>query len=159
MQRKVDMQLLDRRLRLSLGDVRRCIRALDESAECRVPPGELGLAWVDPASCSRLHADFFGDPGLTDVMTFPGEAGDDHAGELAICPAVAAARAAEFANEFSRELTLYLVHGWLHLAGFQDATRAGRQRMRRAESKLLAWLESRRALLPARWDEHAPDKA
>jgi probable rRNA maturation factor len=43
------------------------------------------------------------------------------------------------------ELTLYLVHGWLHLAGLDDLTPRGRRAMRSGERRLLAALRRARA--------------
>jgi ssRNA-specific RNase YbeY (16S rRNA maturation enzyme) len=41
---------------------------------------------------------------------------------------------------FSAELTLYLVHGWLHLAGHDDRVPARRRVMRRAEARAMILL-------------------
>jgi probable rRNA maturation factor len=49
-------------------------------------------------------------------------------------------------DSFSTELTLYLVHGWLHLAGYDDLVPAKKRAMRRAESRALALLRRLGAL-------------
>jgi len=43
---------------------------------------------------------------------------------------------------FSRELSLYLIHGWLHLAGYDDRSEAERTQMRAAEKDALDLLET-----------------
>ena len=42
----------------------------------------------------------------------------------------------------AQELSLYLVHGWLHLVGFDDKIDEDRKIMRREESKVLGLIEN-----------------
>ena len=42
-----------------------------------------------------------------------------------------------YKTTFSQELTLYLVHGWLHLAGFNDRNTSEIKEMRKAENEAL----------------------
>ncbi len=108
-----------------------------------VPPGELSLALLTAAALARLHDTFLGDAAPTDVITFPPPAAGPArtwAGPVGeICVSAEAARdfAAGHRRDFSGELTLYLVHGWLHLAGHDDREPAARKRMRAAEARAL----------------------
>ncbi len=61
-------------------------------------------------------------------------------------PRLAGTRALQ--NAFAAELTLYLVHGWLHLAGHDDLMPAGKRRMRAAERRALGLLR-KHAAIPA----------
>jgi len=153
MKRPVDTVVGDRRLQIDPASVERCVGVLEAQQVWRVPPGSLDIAFVDEAACRSLHTDFFDDPELTDVMTFPGDPEDAHAGDIAICPAVAARSAPEHRLPFAEELTLYLVHGWLHLAGLKDQEADDRSAMRRAEAGLMEVLRVHEALLDARWQE------
>jgi len=92
---------------------------------------------------SALHGQFLGDPAPTDVITFPPNPAFGSAGE--ICVSVDAARR-QPGRDFSDELTLYVVHGWLHLAGHDDLQPAKKRRMRRAEQKALALLRAARVM-------------
>jgi probable rRNA maturation factor len=47
---------------------------------------------------------------------------------------------------FSAELTLYVVHGWLHLAGYDDLNPAAKRAMRRAEARAMRLLAGSAAL-------------
>lgn len=152
MNRIVDSVVEEPRLWLDPESVRTCIAALDACPEYSVPAGGLEVAFVDLEACSRLHAGFFGDPDPTDVMTFPGDPEDDHAGDVALCPAVAAGSFPENGTTFREELTLYLVHAWLHLAGLDDREEADRASMRQAEALLMERLATGGALLDCRWD-------
>jgi probable rRNA maturation factor len=77
---------------------------------------ELSISLVGPAEMERLHRQYMGEPGPTDVLSFPlGEADGDVLllGDVVICPDVAAAQAADW----EAEIGLLLVHGILHLLG------------------------------------------
>jgi probable rRNA maturation factor len=122
------------------------------------PPGELSLAFLTDAGLARLHADFLADPGVTDVITFAGDAAHGLAGEICVSADAAARqacpersrrtsrkrsrRAVTLKNPFSDELTLYLVHGWLHLAGYDDLTPREKRKMRAAEARALKLLRA-----------------
>jgi probable rRNA maturation factor len=98
----------------------------------------LDIALVSAAESDRIHREFMGIDGATDVITFL------H-GELIICPAVAAQQAAENAEPLLRELLRYIVHGTLHLAGHLDDQEKLRISMERAQEKIVAllWAEPR----------------
>ena len=108
-----------------------------------VPPGELSLALLTAPALARLHDTFLGKASPTDVITFfPPAAETTRAwagpvGEICVSADAARAFAAAHRRDFSEELALYLVHGWLHLAGHDDLQPAARQRMRAAESRAL----------------------
>ena len=122
------------------GEVEEMFHFLDAAGLARVGEGELSLAFLPGDQHSRLHADFMGDPTPTDVITFPGDSGADLAGE--ICVSIDAAReyVGACAGAFQNELTLYLIHGYLHLAGYRDETREERQAMREREKICLSAL-------------------
>lgn len=107
-----------------------------------VPPGPLSLAFLTDSALARLHATFLGDPAPTDVMTFSGSAAGGPVGEICVSADAARAFARRHHRDFSSELTLYIVHGWLHLAGLDDRHSAARRRMRAAEARALARLRA-----------------
>lgn len=118
-----------------------------------VPPGELSLAFLTDSALARLHATFLGDVSTTDVITFAGApasglapTGSGLAGEICLSADAARAFAAKHGRDFSEELTLYLVHGWLHLAGHDDLRPANKKRMRTAEARALALLRAGRKI-------------
>ena len=111
-----------------------------------LPPGELSLAFLTDAALARIHADFLDDPTTTDVITFEGNAALESAGEICVSPDTAATFAATHDRDFSEELTLYIVHGWLHLAGYDDLKPAKKRRMRAAESRAMALLHEAKVL-------------
>ncbi len=65
-------------------------------------------------------------------------------GEVVVCRTVAAREARRRGLDEAGELLLYTVHGWLHLAGYDDDTAARRRRMAAAERRILKRLGYRR---------------
>ena len=150
MPRLVETDVGDSRLVIDRDSVSALIHFLDTAdIPWTIPEGDLAIAFVDEATCKNLHTTFFQDDSVTDVMTFPGMAEDDHAGDLAICPAYASAHAAEYGQSFAEELTLYLIHGWLHLAGLDDRTEVAIAEMRSAEKTVMERLHLNNRILEA----------
>lgn len=141
----------DPTLRIESSSVEACIHCLDQLGRFPVDEGSIEVAFVDLRDCSQLHADFFNDPDPTDVMTFPGDPDDGHAGDIAICPQVAAEACREEDTTFPEELTLYLVHAYLHLSGLRDDSDPARAEMRLAEEVAMTHLREAKALLKCDW--------
>ena len=110
------------------------------------PPGELSIAFLTDAALAGLHGRFLNDPSPTDVITFAGDPALGQAGEICLSVDAACTFARKHRRDFSAELTLYLVHGWLHLAGHDDLEQARKRRMRAAEVRAMALLRLARAV-------------
>lgn len=136
------------RLRFDRRAIIAAIHALDTAAaEIRVPQtaflgGELSLVFLTDAALGRLHDTFLADPSLTDVITFEGDPAFGTGGEICVSADAARRQVGMRRNgaDFSAELTLYLVHGWLHLAGYDDLVPTKKRAMRRAEVRAMAAL-------------------
>ncbi|HWA08724.1 MAG TPA: rRNA maturation RNase YbeY [Opitutaceae bacterium] len=131
------------RLRVDRRGLARAIAVLDAHAEkfrggC--PAGELSVAFLTDPALARLHADFLADPSTTDVITFEGDPALGAAGEICVSADTAAAYARRHRRVFAAELTLYVIHGWLHLAGYDDLRPDRKRAMRRAEARAVALL-------------------
>ena len=153
MNRPVGLLLQDKRLSIDTDSLPVCLWSMEQVESYLVAPGPIEVAFVDEAESSRLHHAFFDDPEPTDVMTFPADPGDNHAGDIAICPAIAAANCAREGIPFAEELTLYLVHAWLHLSGLRDDDDEARREMRRGESTLMQAVKDAGAVLKASWSD------
>jgi probable rRNA maturation factor len=105
------------------------------------PPGELSVAFLSDAALARLHSQFLADPSPTDVITFEGNEAHGIAGEICVSVDAAARHAGRGAKPLSAEITLYVVHGWLHLAGYDDLEPSAKRLMRRAEARAMRLLE------------------
>ncbi|PYL68854.1 MAG: rRNA maturation RNase YbeY, partial [Verrucomicrobia bacterium] len=80
---------------------------------------------------SRLHQQFLGQTGATDVLTF------QH-GEIFVSVETARRHARVFRNSLVRELRLYIAHGLLHLHGFHDRKQTDARKMERMQKRILA---------------------
>lgn len=79
---------------------------------------------------AAANESFLGHAGPTDVITF------EH-GEILICPAVADAEARARGIPFEEELLRYVIHGWLHLDGYDDHAAGDRRRMHAVQERLV----------------------
>jgi probable rRNA maturation factor len=130
-------------LRYERGALAAALGLLDASAgrfDGGCPPGELSVAFLSDPALSRLHGRYLGDNAATDVITFGGDAAHGQAGEICVSVDAAVRQAGRAPSRLSAELTLYVVHGWLHLAGYDDTTPAARRAMRRAEARAMGIL-------------------
>jgi|TARA_B110000093_G_scaffold69917_1_gene75842 probable rRNA maturation factor len=116
--------------------------ALEASGTFPIAQGELSVVFVTDATIAQIHGEFMNDPSATDVITFPANTEMDSAGEIIVSVDHARCRAEELGEPFSRELSLYLVHGWLHLAGYDDRNETDRVAMRIAEQQALKILDN-----------------
>lgn len=83
------------------------------------PNAELSVSFVDEVEMTDLHVRYLGEAGATDVLSFEQDSHDGGMlGDVVICPAYAARTAAEAGADLDRELRLLLVHGILHLLGY-----------------------------------------
>ena len=100
-------------------------------------PREIATHFVPSKQMASLNEKFVGHEGPTDVITF--DYGED-GGEMFICPDVAIAQAKEFGTTPEMELMRYLVHGLLHLKGYDDRNTRERIQMKKAEDKWVRWV-------------------
>jgi probable rRNA maturation factor len=121
---------------------------------------EVSLIFLDEPTIAALNVQFMGKEGPTDVLSFPidneaeptgrvPDAGGSGPGEppvpempqlvgdIVICPAVAARNAVEHECSFDDEIALLVVHGVLHLLGWDHADDAEAERMEARERVLL----------------------
>src|SRR2546425_1192265 len=101
--------------------------------------GEISLAFVDNPTIHQLNQRYLQHHEPTDVLSFPlSEPNASRlAGELVIGAEVAQAQAAVHGHEIHAELALYVIHGLLHLCGYDDKTEAGATEMRQREKHYL----------------------
>lgn len=119
-------------------------RVLDAAlAEAGIRRASLTILLVADAESAALHQQHFADPTTTDVMTFPDGSPDPatgilHLGDLAVCVDVAAREGLTRERGTGDELTLYCLHGLLHLIGYDDVSPRKQARMWQAQRRLLA---------------------
>lgn len=114
--------------------------------ELRPSPGyNLGIHLVAPGEMALVNETFLQHTGSTDVITFDHRENDTETlhGELYICVGDAVSQAREFGTTWQQELVRYVVHGVLHLQGYDDLMPAKRRIMKREENRLVRQLQVR----------------
>ncbi len=95
---------------------------------------ELSVLLVTAGHIKQLNRRFAGNAYSTDVLAFPMEEEEDGSrllGDVVICPQVAAKNAAGANHSLARELDIVLVHGTLHLLGYDHQGMEDRAEMER----------------------------
>lgn len=92
---------------------------------------EIEVTFVSDKTIAKVHRDFMNLPGATDVITFA------H-GEIIISTETALENAALYGRSLDEELARYLVHGLLHLNGYEDENSEDAKVMHRVQEKILA---------------------
>jgi len=113
------------------------------------PATELTVRLVDADTMAVLNKQWMGQDGPTDVLSFPmdeltpgaDDATDDqesgYLGDIAVCPQVAGQQAPAAGHSTSDELQLLIVHGILHLLGYDHATPDEHREMFGVQGRLL----------------------
>jgi len=94
----------------------------------------LSVVFVGTKRMRRVNRAYLGHDYATDVLTF--DLGDGN-GEVIVCPRVAFVNARAHRTSTENEIILYVVHGILHLAGFNDHDPKDIIKMRAMEKELL----------------------
>ncbi|MCE5302051.1 MAG: rRNA maturation RNase YbeY [Planctomycetaceae bacterium] len=116
--------------------MRLAVRAILDDAD--IADARVSVAVVDDPTIAALHEEFLNDPTPTDVLSFVLERSAGLLeGEVVASADTARRCAARYGNTPERELLLYVIHGALHLVGYDDATPQQRAVMRRKEKKYL----------------------
>jgi probable rRNA maturation factor len=139
---KVAVRNLQRKVRVNIVELEwfaqkaalRCLRMPKQRTTDLERLAEVSVLLVSDRRMAALHRRFMNERGPTDVITF------QH-GEIFIGIETALRNARRFKSSLGRELQLYIVHGLLHLHGFDDADEKSTKRMRWAEKKTLLGLE------------------
>ncbi len=98
----------------------------------------ISLAVVDDATIRELNRRHLDHDWPTDVLSFLLEQRDRHLeGEVIISADTAATAAEELGSSAVIEQLLYVIHGMLHLMGYDDTTAADKLEMRAAEARYL----------------------
>lgn len=133
------VEIVNRQRRLSLNRgwleriARLAIRAIGAEE------AETTILVVNDRRIAQIHDEWMQDPTPTDVITF--DLGSQPprrlVGDIAVSGETAARMAKELGWQPRQELAYYIVHGLLHLAGYDDLTPGERRRMRKAEREVM----------------------
>ena len=124
-------------LKLSTRRTKALVKAVLQSqkVECR----EIFVYFVNEKQITNLHGEFFNDPTPTDCITFPLD--NETLGEIFVCPKAAIDYCKKRGGDPLNETALYIVHGILHLLGYDDLDPVKKRAMRKKEKKCMAHLK------------------
>lgn len=117
---------------------------------------EVAIYFISNEKMCALHQQFFQDPSPTDCISFPMDedlSSDQYhiLGEVFVCPHTAIRYLSKKKHtagvDVYRETTLYMVHGLLHLLGYDDIEKKDRALMRVLEKKYMMHLSQKGLLL------------
>jgi probable rRNA maturation factor len=119
------------------GRMREIARAVLEGED--VTEYEISLAFVDNVTIHRLNKQYLDHDEPTDVLSFPYSAANAKKleGELVLGVEVALEQAKERGHDVQAELALYVIHGLLHLCGYDDKSDKAEKAMRERERHYL----------------------
>jgi len=106
---------------------------------------EVDIAVVSRRQIASINKRYLGCDGPTDVLSF--DLSDPHGpirAQIVVCGDIAARQGRLHGCGPQRELMLYVVHGLLHLAGYDDRTARAAERMHAREEELLDTFAARR---------------
>ncbi|MFH1868594.1 MAG: rRNA maturation RNase YbeY [Candidatus Omnitrophota bacterium] len=118
----------------------------------------VSISFAAKSEIARLNAKYFNKKKATDVIAFEYKKkslrgkftgfkksyGRDffsgYLGDVIICPEVALENSKIYKNTFSNEITLYMIHGILHLLGYDDTRKKPKLKMQKKQEEVLAKL-------------------
>ncbi|MCP4649827.1 MAG: rRNA maturation RNase YbeY [PVC group bacterium] len=104
---------------------------------------EVSVLLVDNTAIRKLNKQYLKKDRPTDVIAFRMQDGKfsdlnpNVLGDVVVSVEKAQICAREIGNNFEYELSMYLVHGLLHLAGYSDKTKSGFLKMKRIQEEIL----------------------
>ena len=130
LQRKIPVNVVDLE-KFAQKAVERCLRLSRNKTTDLIQLSEISVLIISDRKMAALHRQFMNESGPTDVMTF------QH-GEIFVSAETARRHARRFGDAFGREVRLYVIHGLLHLHGFDDRDEAAARKMESVQRKILA---------------------
>jgi probable rRNA maturation factor len=143
---ELEVEIVDRQRaqRLDLASLRRFARALVRAKPARRVE-RMAVCLISDRAMSGYNLRFRGKRGTTDVLAFPADGAPDpggsrYLGDIAISVPRAQRQAREAGHPLAREVRILLLHGYLHLLGYDHETDDGTMMrvQRRLERVLLA---------------------
>ncbi len=112
-------QTVDKRL-LSIADIEQVVSATQRTVKCT--PADVSVHMIGDMRMTTMNTQYRGKSYPTDVLSFPTEDADD-IGDIFICVPQIIRQAKEFGVTAKEECTRMLVHGVLHLLGYDHQTK------------------------------------
>ncbi len=131
--RELDVVVLNRQRRRRI-DAARLRKVLRSAGRDLGVGGEVAVVLAGDHLLRRLNRQFRGKDRPTDVLSFPGEGGEEGLGDVVISVPTAERNARRQGHRLPRELDILALHGFLHVLGYDHETDDGA--MDRLEGRL-----------------------
>jgi probable rRNA maturation factor len=110
---------------------------LELNLEC-----EINVSFVDDDYMTELHIKWMDEPGTTDVLSFPMDMPETPGeavtlGDIVISPVVAAEQAKAQGHSIEHEIYILVIHGLLHIIGYDHADKAEEKVMFDLQEKIV----------------------
>ena len=122
-------------------------KIIAETLECSgwvsSEPYEVSVLFADRDEIRQINKDYRNIDRATDVISFSYREGEGAEfagmmlGDLAICPEVVEKHSVTYGTVFKVEMSFVIVHGVLHLLGFDHVKKTEREKMRKMEDKVM----------------------
>ena len=110
---------------------------LESLVKKALPEGvKLSVAFLPPEEIQKFNERYRDKKGPTDVLSF--KEGDQYLGEVLICPKIVKSQAKRHNLPYEREIKRVLIHGVLHILGYDHKNSEDKKRMRSREEELLS---------------------
>lgn len=131
---QVSVRNIQRKHKVDPKDIQKIL--LDIMEKMGVTEGEISVALVSPLKIKELNKRYRGVSSPTDVLSFLLEE-KPLLGEIVISPEIAFRQAKKMKHSYTREMALLLIHGALHLLGFDHEKEEERKQMEELQERLL----------------------
>lgn len=121
--------------------IRKIVRTVFQE-EGRTERGVVSIVLTDDATLQELNTRFFRKSRPTDVIAFPLHGRENFLGEIYISMERVKENSMAYHVSLSQELARYIIHGILHLLGYEDKTQQEKKRMQEKEDGYLKKLSS-----------------
>lgn len=142
--RLIEIANRSNRLQFSPSEVKGLFAFLEKQPEFQVPEGTLSIAFLKDQEHTKIHQEYMNNCSSTDVITFPGDSDIGLSGEICVSVDFAEKSAKIHKKTLGEEITLYLLHGWLHLAGFDDREETTSKEMSQIQNKVFSRIQNLR---------------
>ena len=99
---------------------------------------KINLIFCDNEKLNSFKREYFDDDVLTDIVTFPIKNDNDLEAEIYISVEMAKINADEFNVSLNNELSRLIIHGVLHLIGFNDDTDVEKKNMFSKQEEIIS---------------------
>lgn len=100
--------------------------------------GDITFVFESDEEVYKVNVEYLGHDWYTDVISFDYKLGEEVGGDIIISVDRVRENAVKYNVDFEQEIRRVMIHGVLHLAGYDDGTGEERKNMMRLEDKYLA---------------------